>query len=95
VGTPLKLKARAHRSLRTLFGTLKLCSPRLEHCDCHAAQNVVMPTAVGLAHGVGFPWKPLSMEAKWSSLVSYGMSRAALQDFLPLDRTLDVQNRAV
>ena len=31
------------------------------------------------------------MEAKWSSLVSYGMSLDALQDFLPLDLTLDVK----
>jgi hypothetical protein len=31
------------------------------------------------------------MEAKWSSLVSYGMSLDALQDFLPLDRTRDVK----
>ena len=33
-GTPLKLKAHSRRSLRTLFGTLKVYSPRLEHCDC-------------------------------------------------------------
>jgi hypothetical protein len=31
------------------------------------------------------------MEAKWSSLVSYGMSLDALQDFLPLALTLDVK----
>src|SRR6185436_10466257 len=31
------------------------------------------------------------MEAKWSSLVSYGMSLNALQDFLPLDLSLDVK----
>jgi hypothetical protein len=31
------------------------------------------------------------MEAKWSSLVSYGMSLEALKDFLPLDVTLDVK----
>jgi hypothetical protein len=31
------------------------------------------------------------MEAKWSSLVSYGMSLNALQDFLPLDLALDVK----
>jgi len=31
------------------------------------------------------------MEAKWSSLVSYGMRLDALQDFLPLDLTLDVK----
>src|SRR5215510_12576261 len=33
----------------------------------------------------------LYMEAKWSSLVSYGLSLDALQDFLPLDLTLDVK----
>ena len=33
-GTPLKLKARGSKSFRTLFGTFKFYSPRLEHCDC-------------------------------------------------------------
>jgi len=33
----------------------------------------------------------LYMEAKWSSLVSYGLGLDALQDFLPLDLTLDVK----
>ena len=33
-GTPLKLKAHGSRSFRTLFGTFKFYSPRLEHCDC-------------------------------------------------------------
>src|SRR6266850_5882158 len=33
-GTPLKLKARARRWFRTLFGTFQFVSPRLEHCDC-------------------------------------------------------------
>ena len=37
-GTPLKLKARGSRSFRTLFGTLKFSSPRLEHCDCTRAR---------------------------------------------------------
>ena len=32
--TPLKLKAHGSRSFRTLFGTLKCYSPRLDHCDC-------------------------------------------------------------
>ena len=31
------------------------------------------------------------MEAKWSSLVSYGMSLDALKDFLPLEVTRDVK----
>jgi hypothetical protein len=33
-GALLKVKAHASRSFRTLFGTCKLNSPRLEHCDC-------------------------------------------------------------
>src|SRR5215475_12093795 len=33
-GTPLTLKAHGSRSFRTLFGTFKFYSPRLEHCDC-------------------------------------------------------------
>ena len=33
----------------------------------------------------------LSMEAKWSLLVSYGTSLDALTDFLPLEVTRDVK----
>jgi len=33
-GTPRKLKARASRSFRTLFGTFQFERPRLEHCGC-------------------------------------------------------------
>ena len=33
-GALLTVKAHASRSFRTLFGTCKLDSPRLEHCDC-------------------------------------------------------------
>jgi hypothetical protein len=33
-GALLKVQAHASRSFRTLFGTCKLYSPRLEHCDC-------------------------------------------------------------
>src|SRR5215471_1195307 len=89
-GTPLKLKARGSRSFRTLFGTLQCSSPRLEHCDCtrHKTSSF-RPLAVLLTETVA-P-ELLYMEAKWSSLVSYGMSLDALKDFLPLDLALDVK----
>src|SRR5438874_12230546 len=89
-GTPLKLKARGSRSFRTLFGTLKFSSPRLEHCDCtrHTTSSF-RPLSALLTESVA-P-ELLYMEAKWSSLVSYGMSLDALQDFLPLEVTLDVK----
>jgi hypothetical protein len=89
-GTPLHLKARSRRSFRTLFGTFQFDSPRLEQCDCtrHKASSF-RPLSALLTESVA-P-ELLYMEAKWSSLVSYGMSLDALQDFLPLDLSLDVK----
>ena len=79
-GTPLHLKARSRRSFRTLFGTFQFDSPRLEHCDCTRRKTASFrPLAALLTESVA-P-ELLYMEAKWSSLVSYGMSLEALQDF--------------
>jgi hypothetical protein len=89
-GAPLKLKAHGSRSFRTLFGTLKVYSPRLEHCDCKRRKtSSFRPLSALLTEPVA-P-ELLYMEAKWSSLVSYGLSLDALQDFLPLDLSLDVK----
>src|SRR5499425_3923580 len=89
-GALLKVKAHASRSFRTLFGTYNLDSPRLEHCDCTRRKTMSFrPLAALLTESVA-P-ELLYMEAKWSSLVSYGMSLDVFQDFLPLDLTLDVK----
>src|SRR5205807_9361366 len=70
--------------------TFKFSSPRLEHCDCTRRKIASFrPLSALLTESVA-P-ELLYMEAKWSSLVSYGMSLDALQDFLPLDLTLDVK----
>src|SRR5215510_12169392 len=89
-GTPLKLKARCSRSFRTLFGTYTFSSPRLESCDCKQRKTASFRPLSALLTELVAP-ELLYMEAKWSSLVSYGLSLDALQDFLPLDRTLDVK----
>ena len=89
-GALFKVKAHASRSFRTLFGTYTFSSPRLEHCDCTQRKTASFrPLAALLTESVA-P-ELLYMEAKWSSLVSYGMSLDALQDFLPLDLTLNVK----
>jgi hypothetical protein len=89
-GAPLQLKARGSRSFRTLFGTFKVSSPRLEYCDCTRRKtSSFRPLSALLTEPVA-P-ELLYMEAKWSSLVSYGLSLDALQDFLPLDLSLDVK----
>src|SRR5882672_9985519 len=86
----LQLKARGSRSFRTLFGTFKGYSPRLEHCDCtrHKTSSF-RPLSALLTEPVA-P-ELLYMETKWSSLVSYGMGLDALKDFRPLEVTLDVK----
>src|SRR5215510_16551085 len=83
-GALLTMKAHASRSLRTLFGTVTLASPRMEHCDCTRQKtSSFRPLSALLTESVA-P-ELLYMEAKWSSLVSYGMSLDALKDFLPLE----------
>ena len=85
-GTPLKLKACASRSFRTLFGTYQFYSPRLDYCDCARRKTASFrPLSALLTESVA-P-ELLYMEAKWSSLVSYGTSLDALKDFLPLEVT--------
>jgi hypothetical protein len=89
-GAPLQLKAHGSRSFRTLFGTFKVSSPRLESCDCTRPKTASFrPLAALLTEPVA-P-ELLYMQAKWSSVVSYGLSLDALQNFLPLDLTLDVK----
>src|SRR5919108_578084 len=88
--TPLTLKAPGSRSLRTLFGPFKVYSPRLEQCDCQRRKtSSFRPLSAPLTEPVAPAL--LYMEAKGSSLVSYGLSLDALQDFLPLDLSLDVK----
>src|SRR5262249_57496253 len=89
-GTPLKLKARGSKSFRTLFGTFTFSSPRLEHCDCKRRKTASFRPLSALLTEPVTP-ELLYMEAKWSSLVSYGLSLDALQDFLPIDLSLDVK----
>src|SRR5262247_4521353 len=89
-GTPLKLKAQGSRSFRTLFGTFTFQSPRLEHCDCKPHNTASFRPLSALLTEPVAP-ELLYMEAKWSSLVSYGLSLDALKDFLPIDLRLDVK----
>lgn len=85
------LRPKGHHTLtfRTLFGTITLKSPRLRHCRCASHETVSFSPLVELVSEHTAP-ELLFMETKWASLVSYGMTVAALQDFLPVDDTLSV-----
>jgi hypothetical protein len=88
-GTPLRTKGEHTTTLRTLFGTITLTSPRLRHCACTPHETATLSPLTAL-----FPERTapelLFMETKWASLVSYGLTVQALTDFLPVDETLSV-----
>ena len=85
---PLCSKQRLHKGAhtvvyRTLFGKIELSSPRLFHCQCQPqptrsfsplAELLVERTAPEL----------LYLEAKFASLVSYGLSRELFEEVLPI-----------
>jgi hypothetical protein len=73
-----------------LFGTFTFSSPRLEHCDCQRRKTASFRPLSALLTEPVAP-ELLYREAKWSSLVSYGLSLDALQDFLPIALSLDVK----
>jgi hypothetical protein len=84
-----KAKNYTNRSFRTLFGTFTLPSPRLVHCTCKRRKTASFrPLSALLTESVS-P-ELLFIEAKWSSLASYGLTVKAFKDFLPLDATLAI-----
>jgi hypothetical protein len=79
-----------HKTLvfRTLFGKLKLASPRLRRCPCQHSGQASLSPLVELLPEHTAP-ELLYLESKWASLVSYGLTAKALRDFLPVDTQLN------
>jgi hypothetical protein len=82
-GAQQSLKGHQTLVVHTLFGTLSLPSPRLRRCVCEPRRTrsfnplvAVLPerTAPELAY----------LEAKWASLMSYGLTVNLLTEVLPL-----------
>ena len=69
---------------RTLFGKIVLKSPRLNECKCKTNKRVrFSPLANLLTERIA---PELSyLEAKWASLISYGMTVKLLEDVLPIN----------
>ena len=77
-------------TLRTLFGTLKLQSPRFYHCGCqpHSTQ-----TFSPLAERLPERSTPelLYLETKWASLMSYGLTTKLLEEVLPIGKHVNAE----
>jgi hypothetical protein len=74
----------AHATVyRTLFGKLELSSPRFFHCQCQPQPaRSFSPLAELLVEGTA-P-ELLYLEAKFASLVSYGLSVKLFEEVLPI-----------
>ena len=73
--------------LRSVFGKLKITSPRLRPCQCQTLGKSISPVAVALPART--TPELLYLETKWASLIAYGASQNLLQDTLPVDEQLN------
>jgi hypothetical protein len=83
-------QGRGHHgvTVRTVFGNVKLQSPRLGHCPCQPqAEKTFSPLQTLLPEHV--TPELLYLEVKWSSLLPYGVSCDLLHDVLPVDEKLN------
>jgi hypothetical protein len=86
-GRPRRHKDSRTIVVRSLFGTLRLASPRWWHCDCQPqASRTFSPLAAVLPTRVTPELQYL--EAKFAGLVSYGLAAQLLGEVLPLGRAL-------
>ena len=76
-----------HITIRTLFGNIKLKSPRLEHCRCqpHVEKTFSPLQAILPEHTTP---EMLYLEVKCSSLLPYEVGCDLLHDVLPVNEKL-------
>ena len=84
----LKRKGTHSLTYRTLFGTLKLNSPRLFHCDCQEREQKSFSPLATLLSKRTSPER-LYLESKFASLMSYGLTVKLLEEILPLEGKLN------
>jgi len=86
-------QARRHKDqhtivLRTLFGALRLPSPRWWHCDCKTQRTRTFRPLAVLLPERSTP-ELAYLQAKFAALTSYAISAQLLAEVLPLGRRLD------
>lgn len=80
---PYRRNGKHELTYRTLFGRLKLTSPRFYTCSCQPqAQKSFSPLAKHLPERCAPEMRYL--QTKWASLMSYGMTVDLLEEVLPI-----------
>jgi hypothetical protein len=86
-GMPRRHKDTRAIVMKTLFGTLRLDSPRWWHCGCQPQTNTTFSPLAWILPQRTTP--ELSyLQARFAGLVSYGLSADLLGEVLPLGRAL-------
>jgi hypothetical protein len=82
-GAPRRCKGHHQIVVRSLFGTLRLNSPRFRRCAC---QPVESPSSSPLAECLAERTTPERryLEAKWAALLPFGVTVDVLEEVLPL-----------
>lgn len=81
-------KGRHEIVVRTLFGKMKLRSLRLHRCACEAVSEQSFSPLAELLPERTAP-ELLYLEAKWCTLLSFGVSTELLQEVLPLGEEIN------
>jgi len=71
-------------TMRTVFGKLKLCSPRFYTCSCQPVEKSSFSPLAQLLPERSTP-ELKYLQVKWASLMSYGLSVDVLEEVLPLN----------
>src|SRR5690349_15697263 len=75
-------------TLRTLFGKLRLKSPRVYHCPCQPSPTRTFSPLVERLPERSTP-ELLYLATKWASLMSYGMTTKLLEEVLPIGKHIN------
>jgi hypothetical protein len=86
-GTPRRHKDARDIVVHSLFGTLRLASPRWWHCSCTAHETQTFSPLAAVLPERTTP-ELQYLEAKFAGLASYGLSAKLLAEVLPLGRRL-------
>ena len=86
-GQPRLSKGHHDLPLRTVFGKVRVASPRLLHCDCRPHETKSFSPLAQVLPERTTP-EMLFLETKWASLMSYGLTTELLQEVLPMDSPL-------
>jgi hypothetical protein len=86
-GRPRRHKDARTITLRTVFGRLRLASPRWHHCHCQPRPRKTFSPLAEILPERTTP-ELLYLESKFAGLVSYGLSARLLGELLPLGRRL-------